>query len=274
MKQGGLDTLAALCGGASKAYTEEREDEKFTPTYQTGASGPAPAPSNQPYIASRTDTGPHGQSIVQPAPPVAPTGPMDPSMQQWQSLATAAAAYGSVPNPAAFASLLQAAAQNPAAFQQSPASTVDPNLYIQQFAYYQYLAAAQAQQMASQNSQQMASQNAQQMASQNSQQMVSQNSQQMVVAVQGPTHPTTQVVQPAFTIDPNLATPYIYVGHQCPAHHQASSGELQFTANHKEQDVRQIPALSLNSLLWQIRTAASFFTCDVGGIDVGQKLLW
>lgn len=252
MKQGGLDTLAALCGGASKAYTEEREDENAAAlSNQTGSSGPAPAPSIQPFSPSPTETVSPGQSIVtvQNAAPVTSAGPMDPSMQQWQSLATAAAAYGSVPNPASFASFFQAAAQNPASFQQPPASTVDPNLYMQQFAYYQYLAAAQAQQMASQNGQ------------------------QMVVTVQGPTHSPASVAQPAFSIDPKVAAPYIYVGHQGPAH-QASSGELfNNKLTIKNQELRLL-GLFVSSLLRQIRIPAAFFTCDVGGICFERKILW
>lgn len=224
MKQGGLDTLAALCGGASKAYTDEREDVNASaPANQTGSLGQAPAPSIQPYTLSPTETVAPGQPIVpvQSAPAVTSV-PMDPSMQQWQTLATAAAAYGSVPNPAAFASFFQAAAQTPAPFQQPPASTVDPNLYMQQFAYYQYLAAAQAQQMASQNGQ------------------------QMVVAVQGAPHASTSVAQPAFSVDPKVGTPYIYVGHQGPTH-QASSESTQRMNTPPTQQQQQVPHTSQQS---------------------------
>ena len=220
MKQGGLDTLAALCGGASKAFTDGATNATGqAPSNQAAASsssGPAPIPSGPPSIAPLTVPIASGQQvgtseIVQSAPQTAPpqTAPMDPSVQQWQNIASAAS-YGSVPNPAAtaaFASIIQAATQNHAVFPQHIAPTVDPNVYMQQIAYYQYLAAAQAQQMAAQGQ------------------------------TQAPN--PAPVAQPAFAVDPNAATPFALAGRPAAAQFHVTSGEFLLHIHHRRISYRQ-----------------------------------
>ena len=207
MENGGLDTLAALCGGASKAYTDEEENEKAATTadqtLSASSSGIATPPAAFPLVTPRAATQGAGQPATTPqeAQSVPVVVQMDPSMQQWQALATAAA-FGNFPNPAAssaFASIFQAAAQNPTVIQQSPAPTVDANAYMQQFAYYQYLAAAQAQHLATQNSQQS-------------------------VAKPPPQFPSPGH-QATFAVESKAVPPYACEGHPVATRHGIFSGE-------------------------------------------------
>jgi hypothetical protein len=208
MENGGLDTLAALCGGASKAYTDETENEKEAPTAnQTclmSSSRPATAPPSLSSAGPRTVNQIPGQPATMPQDAQAATVAvqMDPSIQQWQALATASA-FGGFPNPAAsaaLASIFKAAAQTQTVIQQSSSPTVDPNTYMQQFAYYQYLAAAQAQHMAAQNSQQ-------------------------IVTQQPPQSPAPGRQQ-LFAVESNAVAPYVYEGHPVAPRHTLVSGEL------------------------------------------------
>lgn len=161
MEKGGLDTLAALCGGASKAQTDNGEKSSISnkniseqkqdsgleadgkETNQTIASAPTPvvaSTSIQPSQASTTAT-----ANTVPAASTAIPNPINSTLQQWQAIAPPA--QYAVPNhaaaTAAMASILQAAVQNPVRV----AQPADPNSLnaLQQIAYYQYMAAAQAQ---------------------------------------------------------------------------------------------------------------------------------
>lgn len=208
MENGGLDTLAALCGGASKAYTDEKENEREAPTAnQTclmSSSGTTTAPPSTSSVAPRTLTQSPGQPAAMPqeTQAAAVAVQVDPSIQQWQALATASA-FGGFPNPAAsaaLASIFKAAAQNQTVIQQSSSPAVDPNTYMQQFAYYQYLAAAQAQHMAAQNSQQ--------------------------IVTQQPSQSPSPGHQQIFAVESNAAAPYAYEGHAVASRHTIVTGEL------------------------------------------------
>mmetsp|Transcript_43009 Transcript_43009/g.48828 ORF Transcript_43009/g.48828 Transcript_43009/m.48828 type:complete len:579 (-) Transcript_43009:22-1758(-) len=153
MKQGGLDTLAALCGGATKARTNDSRQP--TPTTliseqaaeihmvsQTSGSrlSATPITPSQPAHTPLTTV-----NVMQAQTPMVPTQ-LNSTLQQWQAFASATP-YANVPSPAAttaaMASIIQAAVQNPVTFSQP----TDPNSFnaMQQIAYYQYIAAAQAQ---------------------------------------------------------------------------------------------------------------------------------
>lgn len=153
MKQGGLDTLAALCGGATKARTDEaRQPMSTNAAYESKTDTQIAAPTSTPRIAAtpiataqQAQATTSSSNVMQAQAPVAPSQ-LNSTLQQWQALASAST-YTSVPSPAAttaaMASIIQAAVQNPVTFPQP----TDPNSFnaMQQMAYYQYIAAAQAQ---------------------------------------------------------------------------------------------------------------------------------
>jgi hypothetical protein len=194
MKQGGLDTLADLCGGASKAIENDKANENLTsieamsaqtepetlsPKYSTATSTESTvenlqkSPQAQRIAISNTSTTTNEQPTHQfPAPNTPSTG-------FCQNHASSLAS-----------SIFQAAVQNPGIFQQVPATPVDPSIYMQQFAYYQFIAAAQAQQLAIQQQQ-----NASQISSQTSSNISVPNS------------------HPLFSVDPNGATNGIHAGY-------------------------------------------------------------
>ena len=206
MTLGGLDTLATLCGGVQKAYTEETATATATastPTndtqslaasaQSTTSTTPLAAPRNSPDVSVKS-----GDVCQQPQ-SFPPSTKADSSMQQWQALATAAA-FGSFPNQAAFASMFQSGTPSPAAIQAPP---IDPNTYMQQFAYYQYLAAVQAQQIAVQNTHN--------------------------TVLQPPSQATGHGAISTFAVESNSSTPLMYHGHPL-ATHQIVPGEC--SSNH------------------------------------------
>jgi len=165
MKQGGLDTLAALCGGASKARTHYAEQNNTSaanardPKQEQVSEGegkemtqridPALSPGipMAPSLTQPTQTSVTAANNVIAAPTTEIPTQINSTLQQWQAL-TPPAPYA-VPNQAAataaMASILQAAIQNPMRM----AQPTDPNSLnaLQQIAYYQYMATAQAQQI-------------------------------------------------------------------------------------------------------------------------------
>jgi hypothetical protein len=211
MEQRGLDTLAALCGGASQARMEEKKCNSV------------PTPMNEAKIAVTVTPTPATQSVVAPVmqrladPAAQPVStPLHPPQQQpvamdaqqWQALANAAAYGGGnqAAASAAMAQILQAAAtQNPSAFSQA---TADPNAVnaMQQVAYYQYLAAAQAQ-----------AQMQAHFAGQHQGANVSQGQSQPGTSP-GPNG------QPTFSMDPNAAATFGFVGHPAAHHFQMAPG--------------------------------------------------
>jgi len=221
MKQGGLDTLAALCGGASKARTTESTTNTAPAAPHVKATS-APKPA-APVVVQRS-VAPAVQPVSAPIhSPQQPSSAIDPSVQQWQAIATAYGG-GGVPNQtaatAAVASILQAATQNPGAtnFPQQP--TADPNTVnaMQQVAYYQYLAAAQAQAQAQVQAHFAAGQQQQQQQAGNN-------------ATTGQPGPG-QNGQPNFAMDPNTAAAFGFVSHPAAAHFQMASGTLIFASSH------------------------------------------
>lgn len=216
MEQRGLDTLAALCGGASKARMEENKSNtapvqknEVKPAV-TVAPTPPPAPATQSVVAPvvQRSVVPASQPVSAPLhPPQQQPVTMD--AQQWQALANAAAYGGGnqAAASAAMASILQAATQNPSAFSQPAA---DPNAVnaMQQVAYYQYLAAAQAQ--------------AQMQAH-----FAGQQQQQTANGSQGTSPPGTSPgsnVQPTFAMDPNAGAQFGFVAHPAANHFQMAPG--------------------------------------------------
>ena len=153
----GLEALAALCGGETKARTDDQAtNTTSTQSNNSAKAAPAPAPMPTSTTIRPSASLPSPTAPLLPAPLDAMQQPppavgVDPSFQHWQSMA---AAYGGIPNAAttaAAAAILQAAAVQTGGAPQPHPSPADPNAFgaMQQLAYYQCLhaqaAAAQAQ---------------------------------------------------------------------------------------------------------------------------------
>lgn len=148
----GLEALAALCGGASKARTEESGQKRAAVPAVPGT--PAPANENRQPTMVPPNGPPLLPSPAEGAPAPAAPVPVDLAAfsPQWPTMA-----YGGMPNAAATTAAAAAILQAATTVQgNAPAPPPDPNNpfnAMQQVAYYQYLhahAAAQAQAHAAQ----------------------------------------------------------------------------------------------------------------------------
>jgi hypothetical protein len=208
MKQGGLDTLADLCGGASKAIENDKENENMASneviSAQTVQENSSPTYSSATSTESTVDNHQKGIQSQRVTNSSTSTATNDQQTQQWQAPTASSAAFCQNPASSLASSIFQAAVQNPGMFQQVTANPVDPSLYMQQFAYYQFIAAAQAQQIAIQQQQ-----NASQIQNQTSSAMTAPNS------------------QPLYPIDPsgaanNVPSGYVFSGPTITGQHVVS----------------------------------------------------
>lgn len=148
----GLDALAALCGGATKA------SENGAPGVVASTSAPPAEKDATIAPAAMQNGGSHARSVPGPAGALRMPFPenMAPSsseahqqQQQWQQAVASAASYGGAASNAATAALLSAANTPNLANSNGEASALNA---MQQLAYYQYMqhaaaAAAQAAQL-------------------------------------------------------------------------------------------------------------------------------
>lgn len=140
----GLDALAALCGGATKARVGNNVASAEGTTI-------APTPMQNPVSHAGNVPGPTGNISFVPENMTPIASEAQQQQQQWQQAVASAATYGGVaPNAATTALLSAAAATTGLANNNGEASTL--NTTMQQLAYYQYIqhaaaAAAQAAQL-------------------------------------------------------------------------------------------------------------------------------